>query len=177
MAARASLDARTRAALERTLALALLKLDSESCQSVFSEFRDGSERTLQERLAATGRDRRELLDGISFRDGSGYRVCQDSMVLAWTHAGGTVIYLCPDQFSRAAFMNREMTANILIHEGLHCLGLGENPPASGVITAMVGARCRIFDSFPSGCGEEGARCEEMPIPGASGRPGPAGSVP
>lgn len=70
-----------------------------------------------------------------------------------------------------------MTANILIHEGLHCLGLGENPPASGDITAEVAARCRISDSSRSGCGEAGAGCEEMPTPFASGRPGPDGSVP
>lgn len=92
-AARASLDARTRAALERTLALALLKLDSPKCQEIFREFRDSTARPLEERLAAAGRDRRALLDGISFRNGSGYMTCLDNRVLAWTHPGDTVIYL------------------------------------------------------------------------------------
>jgi hypothetical protein len=34
-----------------------------------------------------------------------------------------------------------LTAALIIHEELHSLGLGENPPSSQAITAQVIARC------------------------------------
>jgi hypothetical protein len=41
------------------------------------------------------------------------------------------------------FRNRNRTAAeiIIIHEFLHVLGLGENPPTSDEITERVAARC------------------------------------
>ena len=37
--------------------------------------------------------------------------------------------------------NRQTAEIIVIHEFLHTLGLGENPPTSEAITAQIALRC------------------------------------
>ena len=45
------------------------------------------------------------------------------------------------QFFEADRRNAFLTEAFIIHETLHSLGLGENPPASGEITSRVMKRC------------------------------------
>jgi hypothetical protein len=77
-----------------------------------------------------------------------FAAVRDNRILAFTRPGSRSIYLCGDQFSHAAFINLEYAANILIHEGLHCLGLGEDPPSSKSITALVAADCPVPSEKP-----------------------------
>jgi hypothetical protein len=144
--ARSSLNPQMRAALARALRMAVRKLSSAGCGRIFSEFAD----SWQSPPSADDPVRTEgtLFDGLDFRDGMPYGVCRDNRILAFTRPGSRSIYLCGDQFSHAAFINLEYAANILIHEGLHCLGLGEDPPSSKSITALVAADCPVPSEKP-----------------------------
>ena len=75
-----------------------------------------------------------------------YQVCRDSRVLAFTHPGSREVFLCGENFSRVAFSTPDHAANILIHEALHTLGLRENPPAPGEITARIAASCHVDEA-------------------------------
>ena len=61
--------------------------------------------------------------------------------LAFTQTGSLVVRVCGRQFSNRFVQNRTTTEIILIHEFLHVLGLGENPPTREAITERVAARC------------------------------------
>lgn len=63
-------------------------------------------------------------------------------VSAYTTPGGSVVYACTGRFRRwQAGSGPSAPVNVLIHETLHTLGLGENPPTTEEITARVEARC------------------------------------
>ena len=51
------------------------------------------------------------------------------------------MYLCGRQFALVDGNNPSQTEASLIHEELHSLGLGENPPNPKEITARVLAMC------------------------------------
>jgi hypothetical protein len=54
-----------------------------------------------------------------------------------------VVFVCPQEFSHARRSRRSGGGYefIVIHEMLHSLGLGEDPPSSSEINARVRARC------------------------------------
>ena len=63
-------------------------------------------------------------------------------VSAFTSPGSQVVRFCGDRFTRA--ISRRgigFLATAVIHEELHSLGLGENPPSSTEITRRVEFRC------------------------------------
>jgi hypothetical protein len=62
-------------------------------------------------------------------------------VLAWTSPGSRAVLVCSRQFATWQRANVGYTANIVIHEALHTLGLGERPPTPAQITARVTERC------------------------------------
>ena len=63
-------------------------------------------------------------------------------MLAFTGQGHRVVYLCRERFEREWRAGESRFAEIvLIHEMLHTLGLGENPPSSQAITNHVLRRC------------------------------------
>jgi hypothetical protein len=70
-----------------------------------------------------------------------------------------VVYICP---GFAAFDRRypDEAEATLIHEALHSLGLGENPPSSRHIQARVRARCP--DTIPSPPAPTAARFDSQP---------------
>ena len=137
----ARLDARTEAALARVLAIAEEKLARPVCREIFADFRDPGGRPLDRLLEKTGRDAPGFLRGLRFADGSAATACRNRYTLAWTHPGTQTVYLCSSEFSDAAHSIPRFTANLLIHESLHSLGLGENPPASLEITNHVRVKC------------------------------------
>ena len=59
-----------------------------------------------------------------------------------------MVYVCGRAFKDLAERNPERAQAIVIHEALHTLGLGENPPSSAEITARVLARCRPWTEVP-----------------------------
>ena len=66
---------------------------------------------------------------------------RQSDILAFTSRGSRVIYLCGRDFMRTAQRTPEDGRAVVIHEMLHSLGLGENPPSSREITRRVRERC------------------------------------
>ena len=67
--------------------------------------------------------------------------CKRDGILAYTAPGSRAIYLCGRTFLRAAQREPEEARAVVIHEMLHLLGLGENPPAAKEITHRVKQRC------------------------------------
>jgi hypothetical protein len=130
------------AALRRAVMGARERLARPECQRLFSEFKDASGRTLQENLDAQGQTAASYVDRILFADGARLRRCKDSPnVLAMTDQGSRVVYICGRQFAFVDGNNAAQTEAFIIHEELHSLGLGEDPPSSKEITARVLASC------------------------------------
>jgi hypothetical protein len=69
------------------------------------------------------------------------RACQNPSILAATEPGSRVIRVCPRRFRERQLQSPGFAAALIIHEELHSLGLGENPPDSKEITQQVIARC------------------------------------
>ncbi len=128
-------------AFNRAAAGALRRLERPKCQRLFSEFRDASGRVLQEELDALGQTPATFMGLILFVEGDGERPCADRNVLAMTQPGGRAIWICGVEFARTNQRDPGLTEAVLIHEELHALGLGENPPSSTSITERVRARC------------------------------------
>jgi hypothetical protein len=130
----------TARALAEAGRLAADRMSGPECARVFSEFKDGSGRTLQERLDTLGRSPTDQLQAIYFYDGSNRQGCQPRGALAVTEPGSVVVHVCP-QFVRGQRQDPSDAPVTIIHELLHTLGLGENPPSSEAISRRVRARC------------------------------------
>ena len=134
-------DAATEWPLRRAIIGAHEWLKEPACQEVLSDFKDLSGALLSDVLAERGLTGQGQLGRLEFWDGSHHRQCQRPGVSALTAPGHHIIYICPVQFRR---LSRDPTRAqaVVIHELLHSLGLGENPPSSREITAQVLERCR-----------------------------------
>jgi hypothetical protein len=128
-------------AVNRALAGADRLLAEPACQEVLTDFHDASARTLKEVLEANDVSARGYLRWIVFSDGRGLKACNSRATLAVTAPGSRVVFICPTAFVEAAHGNPEHAEATLIHEMLHTLGLGENPPRSKEITERVLSRC------------------------------------
>ena len=129
------------AALDRAVAGAARRLDRADCRRVFDEFRDAAGAPLQDRLDALGIGPADYLSLVVFADGSARRTCRRDDVLAVTAPGSRVVYVCGRVFNEAAARQASRAEIAVIHEALHTLGLGENPPDSLEITRRVAERC------------------------------------
>ena len=119
------------------------RLEAPGCQAVFSDFADASGRLLSDRLVELGQTPQGYLGQVLFYDGSTQPRCQarDNGVLAVTAPGSPIVFVCPEAL-RAQFHRQPLVVEAtLIHEALHTLGLGENPPTSREITSRVVKRC------------------------------------
>jgi hypothetical protein len=132
----------TRSHMERAVQGAMRRLQEPECQRVLQEFstRDGVR--LQEILDRDRVSAAEFVSRLTFIDGSLTPQCQKRQdIAAFTAPGLRLIYICGDRFVQD-YSNLPRAADVLIiHETLHALGLGENPPSSGEITARVTRRC------------------------------------
>ena len=128
-------------AVDRAVAGASRRLGNPSCRQIFEEFRDASGAPLQERLDALGIGPADYLSLVVFADGSARRTCRREDVLAVTAPGSRVVYVCGRVFFGAAARDAGRAEIVVLHEALHTLGLGENPPDSLEITRRVAARC------------------------------------
>jgi hypothetical protein len=118
------------------------RLEEPRCRQIFADFRDASGRTLQENLDEIGQTGQSYLAWMYFADGDAKMRCEDRDLLAYTTPGSRVVYFCGERFRRSLRRGRlGSLAIIILHEELHSLGLGENPPARDEITHGVEARC------------------------------------
>jgi hypothetical protein len=127
--------------LDVALRGAIRRLSIVKCQQVFSDFTDQAGRALTTNLEATGRSPVDVLAELYFVDADEAVQCRRSdPVVAFTTPGSRVIHVCGKRFIPPA-LNRKGSEIVLIHELLHALGLGENPPTSARITRAVLNRC------------------------------------
>ena len=132
-------DPHAASALRNALETASQWLSRPKCQTLFTDFQDERGRPLIERLAIIGISADVYLGWIFFRDGSEAQRC--ATALAYTEPGSRVVRVCSLAVERAGRQNADYLVAIVIHEMLHTLGLGENPPSSSEITARVRQRC------------------------------------
>jgi hypothetical protein len=116
-------------------------LAKENCQRIFEEFRDGDGRPLREILDAEARSGEDHLASLLFYDGSAHPRCRSKHTWAVTSPGSRIILVCTTQFADLAEQHPRVASGVLIHEQLHALGLGENPPTSTEITERVMQLC------------------------------------
>ena len=130
-----------RAVLEWALDGARARLSNARCRQVLGDFADRRGRTLAERVAAVAKPPADILADLYFADGDSTSQCAaDESRAAFTETESRVVHVCGKRFARFA-ANPAPAEILLIHELLHALGLGENPPTSGEITTAVRHRC------------------------------------
>jgi hypothetical protein len=129
------------ATLERAREGAARKLANPECLRVLDDLQDAAGRPLSAKLAAFDRSASDYLRMIPFLDGSSERLCRSGRADAFTTMGIPRVYVCPS-FVAKQVRDPLAAESIVIHEMLHTLGLGEDPPTSREITAVVSSRCR-----------------------------------
>lgn len=134
-------DSDARFTFQRAVKGAAGRLSRPSCQDVLSEFTDESGTDLRTRLLASERSVAEAFAALRFVDGRAVPQCSAGTTLAFTQIGSQVIHVCAEELMKRSMRNRKAAEVIVIHEFLHTLGLGENPPTSQAITAQVALRC------------------------------------
>jgi hypothetical protein len=136
-------DTLTAAAVRSALEGAAQRLDDPACHAVFSAAeltgRDG--RPLHDRLAELSPDGPSYLGLLLFVDGRATPSCRPPSTLAYTEPGSRVVFVCGRRFREAWQRSAAFAEAAIIHEALHTLGLGENPPSPSAITATVQSFC------------------------------------
>lgn len=128
-------------ALERARDGAARKIEQPACLRLLEEFKDQSGRTLSENLATWNRAAADYLRTMPFRDGSFHPLCRSGESALVSVVGMRPVFVCPS-FRKLAERDPWTAESWIIHEMLHTLGLGENPPSSREITQRVKERCR-----------------------------------
>jgi hypothetical protein len=131
----------TASAVDRALSGARRRLENPACQKLFAEFQDGAGRPLREALLGKGLSGGEHLASLLYYDGTVQAPCALDRTLAFTVPGSSIVFVCPRQFVRETRRDPLLAEAALIHEGLHSLGLLENPPTSAAITSRVMSHC------------------------------------
>jgi hypothetical protein len=135
-------QATTAFALHRVLDGARARLTDPACQQVLDDFRDTEGHPLRARLERTGLSPEDYLGLVIFYDGQTHPRCAQEGIFAATSVGSRAVFVCPRELQRVVQLNEAVAEATVIHEALHTLGLGENPPTSREITAGVLKRCR-----------------------------------
>jgi hypothetical protein len=133
-------DGLGRAWVQSAVEAAVPKLQEASCRRLFEDFSDRDGIPLKRKLQNLGVTPEEYLTGwIWFMEGSHQPQCRDRNLAAFTEAGARVVYVCSSRIAANHLVDGDV---VVIHEMLHSLGLGENPPSAKEITERVHARCR-----------------------------------
>jgi hypothetical protein len=127
--------------VRRAVLAASTLLDEPACAAVLDDFRDGRGRLLRGRLEELRLDAPAYVRRVIFYDGSNDAPCRRPRTYAFTAAGSRVVRACPS-LGRLAAEAPHAAQTVVIHEVLHTLGLGEDPPSSDEINRLVERRCR-----------------------------------
>lgn len=76
-----------------------------------------------------------------FIEGDAARCRADPLLQAYTVPGSRVVWICGDRFAERFAIAVRDASYLVIHEMLHTAGLGENPPSSAEVTAVVARMC------------------------------------
>jgi hypothetical protein len=131
------------AAVRSALDGAARRLERERCHGLFADFADAEGRSLQQNLEALGETGGSYMEKMLFYDAKGAGPCRRPKVLAFTEPGSRVVQVCGPAFQSAWRGERRLAEAVVIHETLHSLGLGENPPSTYEITARVLKLCQL----------------------------------
>lgn len=136
-------DPVARGSVVRAVLGAAVRLGRPGCLQILTDFDDIADPRLQAAIEASERTAAEyLVERIWFVDGDDTPQCRNHpATVAYTAVGAHVIRICGARFAER--FTRETTAAevLIIHELLHTLGLGEDPPTSADITKQVTKRC------------------------------------
>jgi hypothetical protein len=130
----------TARALKQALQEAWSQLGDARCQLLLSAFRDKDGSPLADNLSKGAVDLQSHLARLVFVDGDDTRSCVKG-ALAVTEPGSRVVRVCSRRLVWTWQQNPRHVVAGMIHEALHTLGLGENPPSSAEITSLVLRRC------------------------------------
>jgi hypothetical protein len=135
-------DSAARGAVERAILGAQSRLGRPDCRLILTDFADQAGHPLLANLEATGlQPAVYAVERIWFVDGTETPQCLKAQeMVAFTEAGSKVVHVCAARFTKAA-QEGAAAEVLIIHELLHTLGLGENPPSSRDITRRVTFRC------------------------------------
>jgi hypothetical protein len=138
-----------RAVVERVLGRAAARLEDPACREVLGDFRDAAGRTLEANLEGLNLSPSAYLRQLAFFDGSRIGVCRNGAVAMASSPAAPRVFVCPasggavrSRLANLEFARGSLAEAMVIHEMLHTLGLGENPPSTFEITAQIRARCR-----------------------------------
>lgn len=134
-------DVYVRDAAKGALKRASERLEASKCQSLLVEFLDEQGRPLAEGLTTLGVTLQNYLRLLIFMDGELRPQCRQHGVLAFTATGSRIVHLCGQAFKHRSRANAQEASATIIHELLHSLGLGENPPSPRHITDRVQRLC------------------------------------
>ena len=129
------------ASARRAIEGARLRLTKPPCLKLLTDFTDASGLPLEHHLQSMGVSAADYVGVLVFLEGSSQSVCQSGNALGGTRPGSRVIFLCGEAFARTVLSNPRLAEAVIIHEMLHSLGLGENPPSSQEITSRVLKSC------------------------------------
>jgi hypothetical protein len=138
--ARLPLDKRDAAAVGRARAGAVQRIRTSPCRALLEEYRDATGHTLEWNLHDSRMSAADHLGMLRFVNGFRDRLCASPKIALVTVPGGKQVIVC-GTFANLELRQPRLAEYLVIHEFLHTLGLGENPPSSLEITARVGARC------------------------------------
>jgi hypothetical protein len=130
-----------RGAVERARAGAMRKLETAECRRLLAEFRDTKGRALEANLAEWAMSPAEYTALVPFLDGSREPLCRRVETALVASPGVRRVFVCPS-FANVSVRDPLLAESLVIHEILHTLGLGENPPTPREITRRIAARCR-----------------------------------
>ena len=134
-------DSNARFAVQGAFEGAAARLSRQACQEVLADFADESGEDLRTRLLAKRKGPVDAFAALRLVDSRRAPQCRTGATLAFTQIDSAVVHVCSAAFVKRSLRNRSVAEIILIHEFLHTLGLGENPPASDAITGQVTLRC------------------------------------
>ena len=137
----AFVDAGQRLAVSRATEGAAQRLATPGCRLVLNDFTNAAGQALEAAQAAAPMALSQQLATLRFIDARDSALCKAGPTVAFTVPGARVVHVCGRRFRERYDADRTSVEIIVIHEFLHTLGLGENPPTSQAITAQVTLRC------------------------------------
>jgi hypothetical protein len=117
------------------------RLETAACREIFGDFSDRSGLRLASKLEASRQNGRDSLRWLIFRNGSHEAYCDRTRAALAAQPGSRFVVVCGMRFIEIQASDPGYAAALVIHEELHILGLGENPPSSAEITKRVVERC------------------------------------
>ena len=143
-------DFDARVAVQRAVYGASLRLADPECRSLMTEFEDQKGLPLEAKLNELGMTPTEYLADLRFADGTESPLCRYGTNLAFTIPNTRTIQVCTPAFKQWSRADKRVVEVVVIHELLHTLGLGENPPTTDAITDRVWERCASVPRTSSG---------------------------